>query len=302
VAPKRKKPPIPAGGWSVDGDLRFSGGADLKSFESLAERFQLEARGRWKIAFARPANAIGMSMMAGGIESDFHEHREAQLMYLVRGELTCETSNAVWIVPPQSALWIPSGAVHKIRGRAPLEGYCLFVQPGAATSVLPTECCAVSVSPLLRELLLRLATRPALYALDGPDARLVAVLLDELGHAQVENHRLPMPSEPRLQRLVEKLTANPADSATLGTWAKRLGVGERTLNRLLVRETGLSFGRFRQQLHITLALQSLSRGASVQTVATELGYESASSFVTMFKKALGTSPGRYMAGRLNIAK
>jgi AraC-like DNA-binding protein len=70
------------------------------------------------------------------------------------------------------------------------------------------------------------------------------------------------------------------------------------LNRLLVAETGLSFGRWRQQLHIILAIQKLARGATVQSVALDLGYESASSFVTMFRKALGTSPARYMARRL----
>ena len=76
-----------------------------------------------------------------------------------------------------------------------------------------------------------------------------------------------------------------------------IGVGVRPLNRLLVKETGLSFGRWRQRLHTTLAIQRMARGASVQQVASELGYGSASSFVTMFRKALGTSPARYMASR-----
>ncbi|WP_437611973.1 helix-turn-helix transcriptional regulator [Sorangium sp. So ce834] len=267
------------------------------SFESLATRFALEARGRWKTAVARPVNAIGLSMASGGLESEPHAHRESQLVYLVRGEMVCEASSALWIVPPQSALWIPASVTHRIRARAPLEGYGVFVEPGAAPS-LPQDCCAVSVTPLLRELLLRLATRPALYHLDGPDARLVSVLLDELATVSIEKHRLPMPTDPRLRRLVDAMTADPANGATTKAWAKRIGVGERTLNRLLVEETGLSFGRWRQQLHIILAIQKLSRGATVQSVALDLGYESASSFVTMFRKALGTSPARYMAGRL----
>ena len=41
----------------------------------------------------------------------------------------------------------------------------------------------------------------------------------------------------------------------------------------------------------------MARGASVHSVASDLGYESASSFVTMFRKALGKSPARYMADR-----
>jgi AraC-like DNA-binding protein len=60
----------------------------------------------------------------------------------------------------------------------------------------------------------------------------------------------------------------------------------------------MSFGRWRQQLHIVLGLQWLSQGASVQSVAADLGYESASSFVFMFRKVLGTSPARYMTQRI----
>ncbi|AUX40184.1 AraC family transcriptional regulator [Sorangium cellulosum] len=286
-------------GWTFHGDVQVANeprGA-AASFESLASRFVLAARGRWKTAVARPVNAIGLSMASGGLESEPHAHRESQLLYLVRGELICEGSSALWIVPPQSALWIPASVTHRIRARAPLEGYSVFVEPGAAPD-LPQDCCAVSVTPLFRELVLRLATRPALYDLEGPDARLVSVLLDELATVSIEKHRLPMPVDPRLRRLVDVMIAAPAIGATTRTWAKRIGVSERTLNRILVEETGLSFGRWRQQLHIILAIQKLSRGATVQNVALDLGYESASSFVTMFRKALGTSPARYMASRL----
>jgi AraC-like DNA-binding protein len=78
-----------------------------------------------------------------------------------------------------------------------------------------------------------------------------------------------MPTEPRLRRLVDAVVENPGDASTPETWARRVGIGERTLNRLLVKETGLSFGRWRQQLHITLAIQRMARGASVQQVATD---------------------------------
>jgi AraC-like DNA-binding protein len=126
----------------------------------------------------------------------------------------------------------------------------------------------------------------------------VTVLLDELAGAPLETLYLPMPADRRLRRIAEMLTANPSDRATMQEWARRIGVGERTLGRLLLRLAGMSFGRWRQQLQIMLALQWLSQGTSVQTVAIDLGYESAGSFVTMFRKALGTSPARYMVQRL----
>jgi AraC-like DNA-binding protein len=45
------------------------------------------------------------------------------------------------------------------------------------------------------------------------------------------------------------------------------------------------------------AVTWLADGVSIQQVGADLGYESAPSFVTMFRKVLGTSPGRYMAER-----
>ncbi len=59
----------------------------------------------------------------------------------------------------------------------------------------------------------------------------------------------------------------------------------------------MSFGRWRQQLGVILAVQRLAGGASIQQVAADLGYESVPSFVTMFRKTLGASPARYMAER-----
>jgi AraC-like DNA-binding protein len=74
-------------------------------------------------------------------------------------------------------------------------------------------------------------------------------------------------------------------------------MSERNMSRLLLQEIGLSFGRWRRQLHVILSLQRLTRGDSVQTVALELGYENASGFVTMFRKAVGKPPARYLAER-----
>lgn len=67
-------------------------------------------------------------------------------------------------------------------------------------------------------------------------------------------------------------------------------MSERSLARMVRRETGMTFGQWRQQLQIIIALQQLSAGVSVQRTAEILGYESVSSFIGMFRKALG-SPG-----------
>lgn len=227
-----------------------------------------------------------------------HHHRKAQLLYSVRGVLNCEIDDGVWIVPPQCAVWIPGGLEHAARGSGDTECYCLFVEPDAVAD-LPKTCCTIAVSPLLRELLLKAAGFPALYAAGGPEDRLIATLLDELCTAPVEGLHLPMPRDARLRRLAEMLLADPTDKASMGEWASRIGMSERSMSRLLLHEIGMSFGRWRRQLHVILSLQRLTGGQSVQTVALELGYENASGFVTMFRKAVGKPPARYLADRAN---
>ncbi len=81
--------------------------------------------------------------------------------------------------------------------------------------------------------------------------------------------------------------SHPDDRSTLPVWAKRLALSERSLARLMRRETGLTFGRWRQQLHLIIALQELASGVSVQNVAAKLGYESVNAFITLFKKRWG---------------
>jgi len=61
--------------------------------------------------------------------------------------------------------------------------------------------------------------------------------------------------------------------------------------------TGLSFGRcrWRQQLHLMIALSHLTEGLSVQSVTGILGYDSVSAFISMFRKAQGKLPTQYFS-------
>ena len=89
-------------------------------------------------------------------------------------------------MPPRNAFWIPGGALHAVTATGVLEGYNAFVDPELDARV-PEVCCAVSVTPLLRELLIRSASLPAPYEEGAAASRLVMVLLDEIASARVED-------------------------------------------------------------------------------------------------------------------
>src|SRR5271156_5695695 len=248
-------------------------------------------------AVPRPVVSFGVAMAeVGRIELGLHRHRKGQIILVQEGALSCEVEGGLWIVPPRSAVWIPGGALHAIKVTGALKGYGAFVEPDVYAN-LPKACCAVSVTPLLRELLARSAGLPALYVEGGAESRLMNVLLGALVVAKATDFHLPMPPDARLRRIVDLMMAAPGDRSLMEVWANRVGLSERSLARLISRETGMSFGRWRQQLSVMLAVKWLAGGGSIQQVAADLGYESMPSFVTMFKKTLGTSPGRYMAER-----
>ena len=174
----------------------------------------------------------------------------------------------------------------------------LFIEPGAAAL---RRDAASAISPLIKELVDRLTREEVDYPPDSHAARLTRVTLDELASMPQQKLSLPVSAHPKIRAMADALVSHPEDRSTLKDWAKRLALSERSFARLMQRETGLSFGRWRQQLLI-IALQELASGAPVQNVATKLGYESVNAFITMFRKAMGTTPAHYFAERKNSGR
>ncbi|SDV46313.1 AraC family transcriptional regulator [Chitinasiproducens palmae] len=241
----------------------------------------------------RPAVGLRIEFEQNDAEQPVHCHRKGQLVLALRGAVTCEVPKAMWMVPPHHAVWIPGGMPHSNHATDNARVCFLFVEPEAAE--LPTQCCTLAISPLVRELILYLADQGPSYAPSGPISRLVTVLLEQLVTAPVEQLHLPTSGHPNIRRIADALAADPADRTTLAEWAERSAMSGRSLARLVERETGLTFGRWRQQLHLIVALRQLAAGATVQQVAGHLGYDSVTAFITMFKKALGQPPAQYFA-------
>jgi hypothetical protein len=113
---------------------------------------------------------------------------------------------------------------------------------------LPKQFCTLSISPMVREMILHLAAAPQDYELDGHTDHLARVLLDELALMPMERLYLPVTDHPKIRQIADALRVNPGDRSTTAQWAKRLAMSERSLARLVVEETGLTLGRWRQQL------------------------------------------------------
>ena len=241
-----------------------------------------------------PVIAYGRDLDEGDV-LPWHQHRRAQLVYASSGVMTVTTPQSSHAVPPQRAVWVPGGVGHQIEARSKVSMRTLYIDPQSA-SPLPTEVLMLEVSPLLRELILEAVARCTDYQPNTPQARIVSVILDQIAAQPTATlAALPMPDEVRLRRLVEALVDTPGDNRDLAAWAQNTGTSKRTLTRLFMRETGMSFTIWRQQLRAHRAIELLTAGQSVTATALELGYDSTSAFIAMFKRCVGATPTQYLA-------
>jgi AraC-like DNA-binding protein len=221
-----------------------------------------------------------------------HAHKKHQLVYAVEGVMVVQTPAGQWVVPPTRAIWMPVGTPHSIRCVGPVHMRSLFVKPGIARS-LPNALQVVSISPLLRELIIAAAAMPQPYAAGSRDARVMRLILDELRTLPELPLHLPRPSDARLRTICDQLDREPDDDATLEDWAAKLDITAKTIQRLFAKETGMTFGQWRQQIRLLRALERLATGQKVLDVAMQLGYESPSAFATMFKRQFGRTPSQF---------
>ncbi|MFT3813474.1 MAG: helix-turn-helix transcriptional regulator [Acidovorax sp.] len=239
-----------------------------------------------------PVAARATNYMGGEATGAHHHPRHHQLIHAVHGVMVVVADAGQWIVPPTRGIWMPAGMTHSVRHLGEVHMRSLFVRPDAAPG-LAEAAQVVGISPLLRELIQAAMDVARPYVPDSRDGRLMRLLLDELRALPVLPMHLPHPADPRLQRICQHLQQRPDDASTLDDWAARLGVNPKTLQRLFTRDTGMGFGRWRQQARLLHALERLAQGERVIDAALAAGYDSPGAFATMFKRQFGQSPSGF---------
>ncbi|WP_040515333.1 AraC family transcriptional regulator [Paraglaciecola polaris] len=226
-------------------------------------------------------------------ELPLHTHPKGQLILALHGYVTCEVAGKMWMVPTHSAIWIPAHTTHSNRAYNNATLCHVFIQPSELR--MPDHTCTLAITPLAKELICHFATLEQHYSVVSATHRMAQVLIDILTDMPQQPLDLPLSTHPTVSRLARQLFSQPGDRKTLSQWAAQLAMTERTLARLIKKETGMTFGRWRHQLHVIVAMQQLTNKMSVQSVSEHLGYNSVSAFITMFKGVLGQSPKRYTA-------
>lgn len=218
-----------------------------------------------------------------------HSHSFSQLTFSLSGVMSVKTARTSYVLPPNRALWLPAGTPHETINRGEVRYQAVYVDASAGKA--PADCRVFEVSSLIRGLV------DEAIRFDGPavpgsrEARLTALLLDELERMPASlNVGAVMPEDGRLRRVCDRIIASPSDNRDVAEWAKLAGMGQRTFSRHFRQQTGMGFGLWRQQARLMEAVSRLLAGEAITSVAYEVGYESPSAFAAMFHRTFGVPP------------
>ncbi|WP_223519486.1 AraC family transcriptional regulator [Pseudomonas sp. GL-B-19] len=238
----------------------------------------------------RPVVAIGTDYSHGHLLPR-HTHRRAQLLYGATGVMQVSTHDGNWVVPPQRAVWIPPGMAHEVLMLG-VSTRSVYIEPAAVD--LGDRCQVISVSPLMRHLLMEAVEIPLAYDEAGRDGALIDLLLHELARSTHLPLHIPLPVDTRLLGLCQAFLRQPNAHQPPQDWADQLHISLRTFNRLFRQQTDLSFSQWRQRACVVLALARLASGTAVTRIALDFGYVSPAAFSTMFRRVLGQPPSVWM--------
>ncbi len=226
----------------------------------------------------------------GPHEARWHAHDSGQFILVETGTSHLRTELGAWIIPARRVAWVPAGVRHASRPSGSGSGWVLI--PPLELRDLPGRVCVLRASALMLAALQRLTQ---LNCGEGSLAGLLwKVVAAEMSAARPERLEVPMPTAPRLLKAAQSVLSSPSAAASLDQLAARAGMSRRSFSRHFRCQTGLPYARWKRAVIAQHALELVAAGHKVSSVALDVGYESVSAFIAMFRRQYGESPHQFL--------
>jgi AraC-like DNA-binding protein len=281
---------------------------------SAAMSKPITGRGRWGVRYGAH-NAPGFTIILEGecwFAFDGHEPISAK-----RGDFLLMPSTPAFSLSSDPAVTCQPGHPSSIPVRhGEQEGEPDFVSLGGTFRIEQAN------APLLLALLPRLIYIPAASGRSGRLGRLTDLIMEECAHEEpgkemilerllevlliealrwqgigpedVRAGMLAGMRDPALARVLRAIHENVRASWTVADLARIAGMSRSAFAARFGQVLGCGPFEYLARWRMALAKDALMRGTkTLDSIAEEIGYESASAFSTAFRKRLGVPPGRF---------
>ena len=231
-----------------------------------------------------------------------HRHSHGQLLVYLRGRGRQRIGEELHPVAPGAVFFIPGGTEHAFFEEAPRLAICLVADLGGngpkrfgtGTGWLPAEELA-RVRERLNQLAHESPERPERSGnLELGAGGTALLLLESCRRACLLHPTVSIQGSAVTRRLLrsvgrEELTPAP------GELARRVGLQQDYLNRVVRRSTGLTLGQWRAREMLRASEKALSKGGPIGKTALALGFSDANYFSRWFRKQTGMTPSAWQS-------
>jgi AraC-like DNA-binding protein len=241
-----------------------------------------------------PARAGTYAFDGDDTVTGWHTHDLHQIEYAFQGVVEVETKGGHYLLPPQQAIWIPAGLLHRTTLRH-VRTVSVFFHPdmirrsGDRVRVL-------AAAPVIREMILYGIRWPIGRPQSDPTAdgffdALALLILDWL---ECEAPLCLPTSTDQVISAVMTYTREHLASVTAAEVCAAVGLSERTLRRRFQEATTITWRHYLLESRLLRAMSLLAEpDLSVIDVATHVGFDSGSAFTRAFARYAGETPSAY---------
>lgn len=227
------------------------------------------------------------------LRSKMHSHSKGQLVYTKSGTAIVRLENSTYSILPNQMIWIPSGMIHNVILKNDVNFRAVYINQKQFPQ-LSKNFETFFVSALLEEIIETICSSS--FHTDwmaGTEFHLQSILIREIQKSSSTPQWPAFPKDQRVCNYLLKFQEKGEMFPRLNELASNSGASERTIHRLFVQGTGMSYQKWRQQVRLMLAIELLSTNKLITEIAHHLEFSTTSAFISFFKSYQDITPKKY---------
>ncbi len=227
-----------------------------------------------------------------------HCHSKAHIFVVLEGVASLDVENSQYVIPYGYFVWVPS----EVRHRVSFSGHSvsllkIYFPNNVRTAEVFSQIGVYPMPPLLYGIIDLFKECSITVGRDDWRYELLEATVHTLPHIMADfrfSLRLPTTENCTARRIIENIHRDYYKPLTLQFISRSLGLSERSINRYMQAELGMSFTQYLRTYRVMKAIRRMAASdESLSNIAYEVGYDSLTAFSNTFYKITGMRPSQF---------